>query len=98
MSASEHQADRVRAWPSLAFDDSGLALAIGAAGATRLKTALSTVLAGVLEEGLDPEDAVSRPRIHPTPDVVDAEPGVDETALEELEAQKDIAFAADIDV
>jgi gamma-glutamyltranspeptidase / glutathione hydrolase len=72
--------------PSLAFDESGLALAIGAAGATRLKMALSTVLAGILEEGLDPEDAVTRPRVHPTPDVVDAEPGVDETALEELEA------------
>ncbi len=73
--------------PSLAFDDAGLALAIGAAGATRLKTALSTVLAGVLEEGIDPEDAVSRPRVHPTPDVVDAEPGVDEDALEELETR-----------
>ena len=73
--------------PSLAFDDSGLEVAIGAAGATRLKMALSTVLAGVLEEGLGPEDAVSRPRVHPTPDVVDAEPGVDEAALEELEAQ-----------
>jgi gamma-glutamyltranspeptidase/glutathione hydrolase len=72
--------------PSLAFDESGLALAIGAAGATRLRMALSTVLAGILEEGLDPEDAVNRPRVHPTPDVVDAEPGVDETALEELEA------------
>ena len=73
--------------PSLAFDDPGLALAIGAAGATRLKMALSTVLASVLEEGLAPEDAVARPRIHPTPTLVDAEPGVDETALEALEAQ-----------
>jgi gamma-glutamyltranspeptidase/glutathione hydrolase len=73
--------------PSLAFDDSGLALAIGAAGATRLKMAFSTVLAGILDEGLDPDDAVARPRVHPTPDVVDAEPGVDETALEELEAR-----------
>ncbi|MGH3134005.1 MAG: gamma-glutamyltransferase [Gaiellaceae bacterium] len=73
--------------PSLAFDDLGLALAIGAAGATRLRTALTTVLAGVLDEGLAPEDAVSRPRVHPTPDLVDAEPGVDETALAELEAR-----------
>lgn len=72
--------------PSLAFDSQGLALAVGAAGATRLRTALATVLAGVLDEGLDPESAVSRPRVHPTPDVVDAEPGVDEGALTELEA------------
>jgi gamma-glutamyltranspeptidase / glutathione hydrolase len=73
--------------PSLAFDGDGLALAIGSAGATRLRTALATVLAGVLDEGLDPEDAVARPRVHPAPEVVDAEPGVDEDALVELEAR-----------
>lgn len=71
--------------PSLAFDDQGLALAIGSAGATRLRTALASVLAGVLDEGLDPETAVARPRVHPIPGVVDAEPGVDERALTELE-------------
>jgi len=73
--------------PSLAFDASGLSLAIGAAGATRLRTALATVLAGILEEGLHPETAVSRPRVHPTPEVIDAEPGVDERALHELESR-----------
>jgi gamma-glutamyltranspeptidase/glutathione hydrolase len=73
--------------PSLAFDGGGLVLALGAAGATRLRTALATVLAGVLDEGLGAEDAVARPRVHPTPQVVDAEPGVDERALEELEAR-----------
>jgi gamma-glutamyltranspeptidase/glutathione hydrolase len=72
--------------PSLAFDGNGLALAVGAAGATRLRTALATVLAGVLDEGLDPEEAVGRPRIHPTLQLVDAEPGVDEAALGALEA------------
>jgi gamma-glutamyltranspeptidase / glutathione hydrolase len=72
--------------PSLAFDAEGLALAIGSAGATRLRTALSTVLSGVLVEGLAPEEAVARPRLHPTPELVDAEPGVDEDALVELEA------------
>ncbi len=71
--------------PSLAFDGTGLSLAIGAAGATRLRTALCGVLAGILDEGLEPEDAVSRPRVHPTPAAVDAEPGVDEPALDELE-------------
>lgn len=73
--------------PSLAFDSDGLALAAGAAGATRLRTALATVLAGILDEGLEPEEAVSRPRVHPTPDLVDAEPGVDEDALTALESQ-----------
>jgi gamma-glutamyltranspeptidase/glutathione hydrolase len=72
--------------PTLAFDGEGLALAIGSAGATRLRTALATVLSGVLVERLAPEDAVARPRLHPTPQLVDAEPGVDEAALAELEA------------
>jgi gamma-glutamyltranspeptidase/glutathione hydrolase len=72
--------------PSLAFDDTGLALAIGSAGATRLRTALATVLAGILDEGLEPEAAVARPRVHPTLQLVDAEPGVDEEALAILES------------
>jgi gamma-glutamyltranspeptidase/glutathione hydrolase len=83
--AGDHLESRMA--PSLVFDDTGLELAIGAAGATRLRTALSTVLAGILDEGLEPEDAVARPRAHPTPELVDAEPGVDEQALEALEAR-----------
>ena len=71
--------------PALVFDPEGLELAIGSAGATRLRTALSTVLAAILEEGLDAEAAVGLPRVHPTPTVVDAEPGVDEAALALLE-------------
>jgi gamma-glutamyltranspeptidase / glutathione hydrolase len=73
--------------PTLAFDGEGLTLAIGAAGASRLRTALAGVLAGVLDEGLAPEDAVARPRVHPTREIVDAEPGVDERALAELESR-----------
>jgi gamma-glutamyltranspeptidase/glutathione hydrolase len=72
--------------PSLALDRDGLALAIGAAGGTRLRTALLTVAAGILDEGLEPQDAVDRPRVHPAPDLVNAEPGVDEGGLERLEA------------
>ena len=71
--------------PTLVFDTDGLELAIGSAGATRLRTALSTVLAAILDEQLDPETAVALPRVHPTPEVLDAEPGVDEAALRTLE-------------
>lgn len=71
--------------PSLVFDENGLELAIGAAGATRLRTALATVLAGILDEGHDAETAVALPRVHPTLELVDAEPGVDEAALDRLE-------------
>ena len=51
--------------PSLAFDDDGLVLAAGAAGGTRLRSALVGVLAGILDEGLAPQEAVDRPRFHP---------------------------------
>jgi gamma-glutamyltranspeptidase/glutathione hydrolase len=71
--------------PTLAFDAEGLELAVGSAGATRLRTALATVLAAILDEGHDAETAVGLPRVHPTPELVDAEPGVDETALVRLE-------------
>ena len=72
--------------PTLAVDADGLAAAAGAAGGTRLRTALALVLAGVLDEGLAPQVAVDRPRVHPAGDVVNAEPGVDEGALMRLEA------------
>jgi len=72
--------------PSVVLDDDGLALAIGAAGGTRLRTALLTVAAGILDERRAPQDAVDRGRVHPAGDVVNAEPGVDEDGLAALEA------------
>jgi gamma-glutamyltranspeptidase / glutathione hydrolase len=71
--------------PSLALGD-GVELAIGAAGGTRLRIALVGVAAAVLDEGLEPTDAVARPRFHRAGQVVNAEPGVDEDALADLEA------------
>jgi gamma-glutamyltranspeptidase/glutathione hydrolase len=72
--------------PSLALDDVGLALAAGAAGGTRLRTALVGVAAAILDEDLDPVHAVDRPRCHPVGRLVNAEPGVDEDALARLES------------
>ena len=48
--------------------------------------ALVGVAAGDPRRGLDPAAAVERPRFHRAGDVVNAEPGVDEQALAELEA------------
>jgi gamma-glutamyltranspeptidase/glutathione hydrolase len=73
--------------PTLVFDDDGLSLAAGAAGGTRLRTALLGVISAVLDQGLTPEEAVARPRFHPAPEVINAEPGVDEEALGQLEAR-----------
>jgi gamma-glutamyltranspeptidase / glutathione hydrolase len=71
--------------PTLAFDADGLELAVGAAGGTRLSTALVAVLAAVLGEGQALDAAIERPRFHPAGELVNAEPGVDEEFLRELE-------------
>ena len=71
--------------PTLAFDGATLEIALGAAGGTRLRTALVGVLGAVLHEGVHPQAAIDRPRFHPAGDVVNAEPGVDEAWLSALE-------------
>ena len=73
--------------PTLVVGSDGLELAIGAAGGTRLRTALLTVAAGILDERLEPQAAVERPRVHPAAAVVNAEPGVDEDGLARLGAR-----------
>jgi gamma-glutamyltranspeptidase/glutathione hydrolase len=72
--------------PSVVLDDVGLVLAIGAAGGTRLRSAIVAVAAGILDEGIDPQEAVERGRVHPAAELVHAEPGVDEGGLEALAA------------
>src|SRR5207237_3132434 len=72
--------------PTLVLDRDGIGLAAGAAGGTRLRTALLGVIAGILDEGLPASVAVERPRFHPAAELVNAEPGVDEAALAALEA------------
>jgi gamma-glutamyltranspeptidase / glutathione hydrolase len=73
--------------PTLVHDGGGVAAAAGAAGGTRLRTALLTVLAGVLDEGLDAVEAVERPRFHPAGAVANAEPGLDDDAVEALRSR-----------
>lgn len=68
--------------PSLAFDDRGaLVAAAGAAGGSRIRTALAQVLAGVLLEGVEPARATHRPRLHPVGDVAHVEPGYPEEGI-----------------
>jgi gamma-glutamyltranspeptidase/glutathione hydrolase len=71
--------------PSLALDREGLALAIGAAGGTRLRSALVQVAAGIIDERVEPEPAVSRPRLHPAAGLVHLEPEMPPGVAETLE-------------
>jgi gamma-glutamyltranspeptidase/glutathione hydrolase len=61
--------------PTIALESNGVALAAGAAGGTRLRSALVQVVAGILDEGLEPQAAVDRPRLHPAVSLVHLEPG-----------------------
>jgi gamma-glutamyltranspeptidase/glutathione hydrolase len=72
--------------PSVALDKQGVALAIGAAGGTRLRGALIQVAAAILDEGLDPPEAVDRPRLHPIGRLVHLEPGFEPDVAPALEA------------
>jgi len=71
--------------PSIALDGDAPALAVGAAGGTRLRTALVCVASALLDEKISPQEAVDRPRVHRAGDTANAEPGADEGALSELE-------------
>jgi gamma-glutamyltranspeptidase / glutathione hydrolase len=70
--------------PTVGYDANGLALAVGAAGGTRLRSALVQVLSGVLDEDLSAGDAVNRPRLHPVGDLVHLEPGFPDDVKEAL--------------
>ena len=72
--------------PTAVVDEAGLVLVAGAAGGTRLRSALTQVLASVLDEAVAPQEAVDRPRLHPAAGTIHVEPGFDEDALEALKA------------
>ncbi len=73
--------------PCAVVDDAGLELVGGAAGGTRLRSALTQVLAAILDEDLEPQEAVDRPRLHPAGDVIHLEPGFGEETVRALENQ-----------
>lgn len=72
--------------PTVVADADGLVLAAGSAGGSRLRSALVQVLAGILDEGLEPQAAIARPRLHPAGHTVHAEPPLGEEAARALAA------------
>jgi gamma-glutamyltranspeptidase/glutathione hydrolase len=72
--------------PTIALAGDGVALAVGAAGGTRLRSALLQVVGGILDEGLPPQAAVDRPRLHPVASLVHLEPGFGPETTGALEA------------
>ena len=60
-------------------------IALGSAGSNRIRSAIVQTVLRVVNEGLHAQEAVNAPRLHVEDDVVEAEPGVDEAALDQLE-------------
>jgi gamma-glutamyltranspeptidase/glutathione hydrolase len=73
--------------PTLALAGGEPVVAAGAAGGSRIRSALVQTLAGLLDEGRDPVAAVEQPRLHPVGRVVHTEPGFDPEGLAALEAE-----------
>ena len=71
--------------PTVVLRDGAPELALGSAGSNRIRSAIIQTILAVVDHGLAAQEAVSAPRLHVEDGVVDAEPGLDETALERLE-------------
>jgi gamma-glutamyltranspeptidase/glutathione hydrolase len=77
--------------PLIAVDDDGPILVAGAAGGSRIRSALLQVLVNVLHRGMSAAEAIEAPRLNPVPDKVHVEPGMSKTVLARLEAMGQVA-------
>jgi gamma-glutamyltranspeptidase/glutathione hydrolase len=71
--------------PTVVLADGDPEIAIGSAGSNRIRSAILQTILHVIDAGEAAQDAVSAPRLHVEEGQVDAEPGVDPTALDRLE-------------
>jgi gamma-glutamyltranspeptidase / glutathione hydrolase len=71
--------------PTVVLDDGAPQIAIGSAGSNRIRSAILQTVLRIVDRGLPAQEAVSAPRLHVEEGQVDAEPGVDPTALDRLE-------------
>jgi len=71
--------------PTVVLRDGLPEVALGSAGSNRIRSAILQTILGVVNDGLAAQEAVDRPRVHWEGRLVEAEPGVDERALEAFE-------------
>ncbi|MGI8888070.1 MAG: gamma-glutamyltransferase [Nocardioidaceae bacterium] len=81
--------------PFVVTDDVGLALVGGAAGGSRIRSALLQVLVHVLKTGVSVQDAITAPRLNPVPGRVHMEPGFPAEVVQRLaETDEVVAWPA----
>nr|MBA3300498.1 gamma-glutamyltransferase [Thermoleophilaceae bacterium] len=72
--------------PTVVLKDGECQVALGSAGSNRIRSAVLQTALNVIDGELDAQPAVDRPRIHVEGGTVDAEPGIEDWLLGELEA------------
>jgi gamma-glutamyltranspeptidase/glutathione hydrolase len=86
-----HRHDRGARVPSMMaptvvlHEDGRPEIALGSAGSNRIRSAILQTILNIVDFNMKAEEAVDLPRLHLERGLVDAEPGVDPNALEELE-------------
>jgi gamma-glutamyltranspeptidase/glutathione hydrolase len=71
--------------PTLALRDGEVVLGLGSAGSNRIRSAILQTTVRVLEQEMDAEQAVVAGRLHFEAGTVQAEPGVDDGGLDDLD-------------
>ena len=74
--------------PTVVLRDGELEAGLGSGGSNRIRSAILQTIVRLVGDGLDVAEAVDAPRVHFEEGAVQAEPGVDEAALERLEAAR----------
>ena len=71
--------------PTVVLEAGEPRLVLGSAGSNRIRSAVLQTIVGVIDRGLSIDDAVHAPRVHFEDGMVQAEPGIDELALEAIQ-------------
>jgi gamma-glutamyltranspeptidase/glutathione hydrolase len=71
--------------PTVVLREGELEAGLGSGGSNRIRSAILQTILRLLADGLDVTDAVLAPRVHFEAGAVQAEPGIDEQALQRLE-------------
>lgn len=71
--------------PTVVLEDGAPRLVLGSAGSNRIRSAILQTIVNVIDRGMEIDAAVKAPRVHFEDGVVQAEPGVDQLSLDQLQ-------------
>ncbi|HET8567142.1 MAG TPA: gamma-glutamyltransferase [Solirubrobacterales bacterium] len=73
--------------PTVVLRGGEIVLALGSAGSNRIRSAILQTVVRAVEQGFPVDAAVEAPRLHFEQGIVQAEPGIEEAALERIEGR-----------